>query len=295
MHHGWAGAFALISAFLWTLAALLFKKLGKKVFPLGMNLGKGVVASLLLGILILFTDHSPVTNRAIIFLGISGILGITFGDTFYFESLVRLGPRVSLIITILIPVVTILLASTILHESLLLTSWFGILLTLFGVLLVLLEKEQSGFLLKDFKPGIIYGLLSVFCCAAGILFSKTVLETTSVLRATFIRQVFGVMGLIILGLGNFKLRLWLKPVFKDPGLLKRLLFASFIGTFLGTLFSILALKYTYAAVATTLNATSPLFILPLAFFVLKEKVSFRAVLGSFIAVAGVSLIFLGGG
>jgi drug/metabolite transporter (DMT)-like permease len=295
MHHGWAGAFALISAFLWTLSAILFKKLGKEVLPAGMNLGKGLVALILLGILILFTDRKPVSNHAIIFLGISGILGISLGDTFYFESLVRLGPRLSLIVTILIPVVTVILAAAILRESLLLTGWFGIFFTLLGVLLVLLEHEPAGVRPKDFKPGIIYGVLSVLCCAAGILFSKTALGSTSVLPATFIRQVAGVTGLIFLGLGNFKLGVWLKPVFNDPVLLKKLLFASFIGTFLGTLFSIMALKYTYAAIAATLNSTSPLFILPLSFFVLKEKISLRAVIGSFVAVAGVSLIFLGGG
>jgi drug/metabolite transporter (DMT)-like permease len=295
MHHGWAGAFALFSAFLWTLSAIIFKKLGKKVLPVAMNLGKGVVASILLGILILFTDRQPVSNHSVIFLGLSGILGITFGDTFYFESLVRLGPRLSLIVTILIPVVTVILAATILRESLLPAGWAGIFFTLLGVLLVLLEKEPAGVLPKDFKPGIMYGVLSVLCCASAIIFSKTALDSVSVLRATFIRQVAGVIGLIFLGLGNFKVRLWLKPVFNDPVLLKRLVYASFIGTFLGTLFSILALKYTFAAIATTLNSTSPLFILLLAFFVLKEKISLRAVIGSFIAVAGVGLIFLGGG
>jgi drug/metabolite transporter (DMT)-like permease len=295
MHHAWAAAFALISAFFWALAAILFRKLGNDVFARGMNLGKSIIASLLVGALILFTDQKPISNRAIIFLGISGFLGITLGDTFYFESLMRLGPRLTLIITTLIPIITILLARTILHESLLLTSWLGIFFTLYGVFLVLWERTTIGCHLKDRKSGIMYGVLSVLCCAGATIFSKAALGSTPVLQATFIRQISGVMGLIFWGLSNFKLKDWLKPLFVEPILLKRLFFASFIGTFLGTLFCILALKYTYATIATTLNATSPLFILPLACFILKEKISLRAVVGSFIAVAGISLIFLGGG
>jgi len=294
IHHTWAAIFALTSALLWAFVTILFKKLGNDVFPLGMNLGKGIIASLFLGILLLFVDHKPISSHTFLFLGISGLLGITLGDTFYFESLIRLGPRLSLIITTLIPVVTVLLAIIILRESLFLTSWIGIFFTLYGVFLVLWERTPTGCHPKDWKLGIKYGVLAVLCCASGVIFSKMALGSISALKATFIRQIFGVIGLIFWGLIGFKLKVWLKPLFTDYALLKRLFFASFIGTFLGTWFCILALKYTDAAIATTLNATSPLFILPLAFFILKEKISFRAIIGSFIAVAGASLIFLGG-
>ncbi len=295
MLHSWAAAFALISAFLWALAAILFGKLGNDVFARGMNLGKSIIASLFLGALILCTGHKPISNHAVIFLGISGFLGITLGDTFYFESLIRLGPRLSLIITTLIPVITILLARILLHESLLLTSWLGICFTLYGVFFVLWERTSIGFHLKDRNSGILYGILSILCCAIGVIFSKTALGTTPALQATFIRQISGAIGLTFWGLSSFRLKNWLRPLFAGHILFKRLLLASFIGTFLGTLFSIWALKYTYASIATTLNATSPLFILPLVCFIQKEKISLRAAVGSFIAVAGVGLIFLGGG
>lgn len=295
MHHTWAAAFALISAFLWALASILFGKLGNDVFARGMNLGKSIVASLFLGVLILCTDHKSISNHAVIFLGISGFLGITLGDTFYFESLMRLGPRLSLIITTLIPIITIVLAKILLHESLLLPSWLGIFFTLYGVFLVLFERTTIVVRLENRKSGIMYGALSVLCCATGTIFSKSALGITPVLQATFIRQISGAMGLMLWGLSNFKFKDWLKPLFIEPILLKRLFFASFIGTFLGTLCCIWALKYTYAAVASTLNATSPLFILPLSYFILKERISLRAIVGSFIAVVGISLILFGGG
>lgn len=288
----WGGIFALTSAFMWAFTAILFRRLGDNVSPLGMNLGKGIVAVICLGISLLLTDTSSVTNRTFLFLGISGLLGITFGDTFFFMALIRLGPRLALILTTLIPVVTVFLAVLILHERQSLISWLGILFTLLGVAWVVCERAPVGYRINNWKAGIKYGVLTVLCCALGVIFCKMVIESTSALKATFIRQIWGVMGLILWGLMGFHLKIWLKPL-TNPALLKNLFFASFIGTFLGTWLCLLALKYTDASIATILNSTSPLFILPLAFFILKEKISFRAIIGSIIAIAGVGLIFSG--
>jgi drug/metabolite transporter (DMT)-like permease len=66
--------------------------------------------------------------------------------------------------------------------------------------------------------------------------------------------------------------------------------ATFTGTFLGVGLQQVALKFTNAGIVQTLTATSPLFVLPMI-IILGEKVSFRAVLGTFIALAGVALLF----
>ena len=47
----------------------------------------------------------------------------------------------------------------------------------------------------------------------------------------------------------------------------------------------------FAAVAATLMASVPVLILPLVILVYHEKLSWRAVLGAFIAVGGVALLF----
>ena len=78
---------------------------------------------------------------------------------------------------------------------------------------------------------------------------------------------------------------------RNPRIRNRLLLASVIGAFLGTWLSVAALKYTHAAVAVTLNSTSPLFVLPLAMLMLKEQISWRAVSGAFVAITGVAVYF----
>ncbi len=288
----WGGLFALTSALTWAVAAIIYRKLGDRVSPWGINLGKGAIAVVFFGLLVALSDKSPVDNRTFLFLGISGLLSITFGDTFFLMSLVRLGPRLALMLTTLIPVATILLAVLFLHERLCFVNWLGIFFTLAGVIWVVWEQVPGNHRLPAWRAGIKYGILTIICCAVGVIFSKVVIASTSALRAALIRQVWGLGGLAVVGLNGFKMKKWLKPL-AQPLLLKKLFLAAFTGTFLGTWFCLLALKYIDASIATTLNATSPLFILPLSFFFLKEKISSRAVIGSIIAVAGVGMIFSG--
>jgi drug/metabolite transporter (DMT)-like permease len=59
-------------------------------------------------------------------------------------------------------------------------------------------------------------------------------------------------------------------------------------------FSVAAIKYTDVTVAATLTATSPLFVLPLAALMLKERISPRVVAGAVVAVLGVVVLVMEG-
>jgi drug/metabolite transporter (DMT)-like permease len=56
--------------------------------------------------------------------------------------------------------------------------------------------------------------------------------------------------------------------------------------------SLVAVSLIAAGIAATLNAMVPVLVIPLVILFYKEKVSPRAVIGAFVAVAGVALIFL---
>ncbi|KYC34878.1 hypothetical protein WA1_50075 [Scytonema hofmannii PCC 7110] len=66
---------------------------------------------------------------------------------------------------------------------------------------------------------------------------------------------------------------------------------AFLSTYLGFWLQQISLKFTAAGIAKSLGATSPLFVLPLAFFI-GEKISLRAILGVLVASAGVELLFI---
>lgn len=282
---------ALISAFTWALGSILFRKLGDKVSPLGMNLGKSIIGILYLGIILLLLGMKPMGNREFLLLICSGLLGIAFGDTFFFKALIDLGPKLTLLLGTLGPVVTVILAVIFLKERLSLIAWLGILLTVGGVSWISWERSPREEIRKTRASGIKYLLLSILCTSIGIIFAKIGVSSISALQALLIRFLGGVIGLALYGCINRQLRGWLIP-FKDPRLLRFILFTVFIVVFGGFWLFLLALKYIDASVATILNSTTPLFILPLAAFILKEKISIGEIIGATVAVSGVALIFM---
>ncbi len=289
--HLLGGAAALASAFLWAVSAILFRRVGDGVPATGINLAKGLVALLCMAALLLPTGLSGIDPTSLTALAISGLIGITFGDTLYFLTLVRLGPRRTLLMGALIPVVTALIAVLMLGERVPLLAWLGMSLTIIGVTYVLWQRSGGSENVELRRSGLFFGLLFVLTNALGIIASKVGVADLPALEATFIRQVFAIAGLTFWGLMLRDLLGWVRPL-RDVRLLKPLLLASLIGAFLGTWLSIVALKYTYVAVAATLNSTSPLFILPLAALMMGERIRGREVLGAATAVGGVGLYFV---
>lgn len=282
---------ALISSAAWAFDPILFKKLGERVSPLAMNLGRCLFGMVYLAVLLLFFGMEPIPGRAFLLLGISGILGIALGDTFFLMGLVRLGPRLSVLMETLCPVVTVILAVLFLKERPSLQVWAGIVLTIGGVKWVLWERTPREKLKENWASGVKFGALSVTCTSVGIIFAKIGLAEASPIEATIVKLLFGSLGLLMWGVVGFKIKKWVHP-FKDTKLIFKLSYAVFIAIGIGLLFSVIALKYADATIAVPLNSTSPLFVLPMVAFMFKEKISLRAVLGAVIAVGGIILIFL---
>lgn len=288
--HLLGGFAALASAFLWAFAAILFRRIGDSVSAMGINLAKGIVALVCLGALLIPTDFSEISPDSMTALALSGLIGICFGDTLYFLTLVRLGTKKTLLLGALIPVTTALLAVLFLGERIALSAWIGISMTIAGVTYVLWQRAPENENLETRRSGLFYGLLFVAANALGIIAAKVGVSNVPALEATFIRQIFAIAGLTFWGLMVRDLLGWVAPL-KNTQLLKALVIAAVIGAFLGTWLSIVALKYTHVAVAATLNSTSPLFILPLAVFMLKERINSREVLGALVAVSGIAVYF----
>ena len=64
------------------------------------------------------------------------------------------------------------------------------------------------------------------------------------------------------------------------------------GPFIGVGFSLMAVEYTAAGIASTLMATTPILILLPSRWLFGQPITPRAVLGAIISVVGVSLFFL---
>jgi len=289
-------AAALGSAAAWALGSILFRRIGEEASPLGMNLGKGLLGLLLLGGALLVTGWQPMDGRTVASLAVSGVVGIALGDTFFFMALVRLAPRLTLLLGTVGQVITVIMAMLFLGERPAPLCWAGIPLVLGGVAWVLAEQlpieDRAGRRVR--LAGIGWGLGASLCISAGFILAKVGLAEVSALQGTFWRFAFGMAGLATFGWVRGDLGAWLRP-FARPALLRRILGAVAVVTFGGFWLTMVGFKYAPASIATVLMSTEPLFVLPLARLMLSERVTPRAVAGAALAVTGVVAILLGAG
>jgi drug/metabolite transporter (DMT)-like permease len=185
-------------------------------------------------------------------------------------------------------VLTVLLAFAWLGERPGAPQTLGIALVLGGVAMVMWVRLSGDQQSSKFS-GLAWGLASVVCMAVSIIIAKEGLAGADSLQATFIRMVAGTAGILVFGqatsrMGN-SLRFLLEPRFAA------LFFVSvFVVTVGGFWLSLFAIDKTQVSIANTLNSTEPLFVLPIAAFVLKEKITKGVVVGAALAVLGVALM-----
>jgi drug/metabolite transporter (DMT)-like permease len=285
-------AVALLSSCSWALGAILWRRLGEQLSSYSMNLGKTVIGTVCLGIILMFIGFEPVSNSSLFFLALSGIIGIAVGDTFFFLGLMQLGPRRASLMGALNPVAIAVAASLVLGERPTPGAWAGIVVTTAGVGWVLWERASGDKGPENLALGIRYGLLSVLCTSVAVLLAKVGVVSVPTVQAAWIRIFAGAIGLMCWGAKRSELGHWLMP-FQKGSLLARVTAVVVIVVIGGFWLSIVALKHIDAAIAGTLTSTSPLFILPMSYFLLKEKLTLRMVLGTALAVGGVALILNG--
>lgn len=281
---------ALSTALCWAVAARMFRILGSNFSPLALNLWKGLAAiAILLVITQFFVPSIPLSNQAIFWLLLSGVIGIGLGDTFFFQALNKIGDSQSILVAeTLAPIFTALLAMAWISEWLTWQQWLGVALVLFSVdMIIKIQKrsEQDVFVLS----GYVYAGLAALCQAVGAVLSRDILTSTGIdaFNASQIRLIGGLAIIVILML--ITKQKWLP---KTENAKRTWLFftgATVIGTFAALYLQMVAFTYTKAAVVQTLFATSVILSLIVA-KVLGEKVSGKTAIWSFIALVGVGIL-----
>ncbi|MFH7243170.1 MAG: DMT family transporter [Spirulina sp.] len=288
---------ALGAAFLWAVATVLFGQVGKQVPPLVLNFTKGIVAIALVVATLTVLQRAPtgLDGRAWGLLLASGGLGIGVGDTLYFTSINRLGPRRALLLETLAPPLAALLALGLLGETLSLRDWAGLGLTLLGVVWVISERVPTGAaMVRPRWQDTVFGVLAALASAVGAVLSRAALADTTIdpLWGTLLRLVGGLVILLVILRSQGPLPTP-RQILPNRRVLGWLVLAAFLGTYLGIYLQQTAFKFAPTGIAQSLLATSPLFVLPLA-AAMGDRVSLRAVGGALLALVGVGLLVTGG-
>ncbi len=287
---------ALFTAFLWSITAIVFSAATLRIGSLQVNINRMLFATVLLIITISVMGYSlRLSSLQYIYLAISGIIGLVFGDSFLFKSFQYINPRFSMLLMSLAPAIAAILAFFVLGETLTVWGILGIFVTLFGVAIVVLEKSEGATGRQKLnKKGVIYAFLGAVGQGGGLIFAKLAFEQGEIngFVATLVRITVSI--LLMIPVATF-MKVYKNPIkvyrndFKSLGLT---LLGTLVGPYLGITFSFFAIAFTKVGIASTIMATVPVIMLPMVYFVYKEKLSFRAVTGAFIAVAGVAILFL---
>ena len=285
---------ALSAALLWAVSSVVYGHLGLKIPPLQLNLYKGIIAIAFI-VLTLTIQQATLTDISWYTIGLlflSGIVGIGLGDTAYFAALNSLGARRTLLLETSSPPMGAFLALLFLGEQLKPISWCGILLTIIGIAWVISERNPID-KISISRQGIIWGILAAIAQAIGSVISRYALIQSNIspLESTLIRLVGGttiVIVLLLISLTRKQSPTKIKLSLRSLGIIA---IAAMGSTYLGIWLQQTSLKFAPTGIAQTFLATSPLFILPIVAFQ-GEKITWRAILGVAISLAGIALMFV---
>ena len=228
-------------------------------------------------------------------LGLSGVIGLLLGDGFLFQAFVLIGPRRSMLLMALVPIISTLSAWAFLGETLSVPEMLAVALTVGGIAWVVSERGEANGIEVDshqYWLGILAGIGGAFGQALGLVASKQgMVGGFPPLSATLMRML--VAALVIWSYS------WLRgravPTLRalsDRQTNLPILGGAIAGPFLGVWLSLVAVQLTRVGIASTLMALPPVFVLLPALWIFKERISLQALIGTGVAIAGVAVIFL---
>lgn len=288
---------ALATAICWTITAVAFEAAGKKVGSLCVNLIRLFIAFILISIFNFFTRGiffpTDASGFTWIWLLISGLIGFVIGDLFLFQAYVEIGSRVSQLIMSIVPPITAVTGYILMNEKITLLGFIGMLTTIAGIALVILTKDSDDKKVTFSHPikGLLYAFMGALGQAFGLVFGKFGMGSYNPFAATQIRIIAAILGfcIVITATKNWNN---IYSALKDKNAMKCMSIGSFFGPFLGVSLSLLAVQHAPTAIVSTITSITPILIIPAAIIIFKEKIASKEILGSIIALIGVTLLFL---
>ncbi|MGP1476162.1 MAG: DMT family transporter [Phocaeicola sp.] len=298
-------------AFSWTITALVSEVATKRMGVIVANVWRLLLAFLCsAGLCRWFMgDAMPVyaDTGTWGWLLLSGVVGYFFGDWCLFNSYLWIGARYGQLFMTLAPIASAFAAWISLGQVLSLKAVIAMTVTLAGIFISILGRaEGSGKLtLKLPWQGVLFGIGAGMGQGIGLVLSKIGLDAyTAAIPAQILPEFENYLpfsaNLIrcIAGFGCFALWLLisnnagkLKTSVHDRQGMLMLGIAVIFGPFLGVGFSLMAVQYCPAGIASTLMALTPIIIILPSHWFFHDPITLKGVIGAGISVAGVALFF----
>ena len=311
-------------AIMWAITAVCFEYAGKRVGAIPINFIRMFLCLLLGALLLLVLTGKPfpieASKEAWFWLSVSGFIGFVLGDFCLFYAYVILGSRFGQLFMTLAPIAAAITGRIILREKMGALAWLGMLVTITGIAISILNKNKKiddldqvkvkknfnfGFSVKLPRKGVLFGIGAGLGQGIGLVFSKYGMNiyTEDLIKAgkevTYLvpfaasemRTVIAVISFLIIVLVTHNVQ-GVKNCTKDWKSSVAVFVGATIGPFLGVALSLMAVQYTESGIAQTIMSTSPILLIIPAFFIFKQQVKFVEIVGAVISVLGASLFFI---
>ena len=293
-------------AFSWTATALLSEFGSKRLGNLTLNVLRMALAIIFAMVMFWVVLGAPlpagITMEACSWMLLSGLVGYVIGDYCLFQCYIIIGSRYGQLFMTLAPLAAALMAWITLGQEMNGMSILAMIVTLAGISISILGLgEHHKVSLKLPLNGVLFAIAAALCQGIGLVLSKIGMDhydTTATpawvipFSANFLRCIAGIIGFGIL----LYFREGLSPLREALHDRKGMAVATattIFGPFVGVGFSLMAVQYTEAGIASTLMALTPIIIILPSYWLFQQKITWKAVVGAFISVIGVSLFFLG--
>jgi drug/metabolite transporter (DMT)-like permease len=288
----------LIGAALYGFSNVVYKSQSEGIHPFLINALKMWIALPLMVILVLvmllFIPWTvPLT--AIPMLALSIIFGAVIGDFIFLTSQVRIGVSRAFPIAMTFPLITYIATVLLFGESLLLTRVLGIILAIIGVILISREQTRTdttpinSSVRRSNRIGILLAILTPFFWTAGALITQIAITNVEPIQGNLFRILTG--SLVLIPIILFARTQGVSAPSKRAS--KYTLIAGFFGMGIGSIMYVTAVQLAGAAVMSVLASTAPIFALPFAALILKERITLRILIGTALTVCGVWFVVLG--
>jgi drug/metabolite transporter (DMT)-like permease len=295
----------------WTVAALASEVGSKRLGVFVMNVWRMGVALLFSALLMWWVLGQPwpvyAGEEAWLWLLASGVVGYFFGDWCLFNSYLVIGSRMGQLFMTLAPMFTALSAWVMIGQTLAWTSLLAMFVTLLGIAISVLGRDEQHHVSVSLPmKGVLFGIGAGLGQGVGLVLSKIGLDHyVGDVPVALLPSVEGYLpfasNMIRCMAGFACFTAWLilsghadrmRQSLSDHKGLLAMLCAVISGPFVGVGFSLMAVQYTAAGIASTLMALTPILILLPSRWLFGQPITLKGVVGALISVVGVSLFFL---
>lgn len=283
---------AVAVAVLWSFTSLQFSAAAERIGSLALNAIRITIA---LGLIAaahavfyggLWIDLS---RDQLLLLSVSGLIGLVLGDFFYFRALMLVGPKRGALMMTLWPAIAAAVAWLWLGETVGPWALAGMSVTLLGIAGSIagrrkpVEPESRGRL----ALGLFFGALAALGQALGFVMAKKGMTRGDELFGSMVRMAaaaLAVWPMAVMG------RAKLGEALRNRAAIGFAAGGAFTGPFLGVWLSLYAVMHSTLGISSTIMATTPVLLIPLAAIFRRERPTALEIAGAVVAVAGVALL-----